>query len=132
MKKFILFFSLFFVLALPAWSQTTATLDTLWAVYDSTGENMNSVVFSNDGSKIYHTLGNKIQIRNTSDGSVIKTIKINEKEDVLQVAATPDDKYIITSSDTGLVKLWDAQTGQLILKYPVMCFHRLDVSHPDL
>ena len=121
MKKFILFLSLFFALALPAWSQTPVALDTIWTLKKIGFGTIQSVIFSNDGSKIYHTLGNKIQIRNTSDGSLIKTIKCseNEDEDLIQVAATPDDRYIITSSDTGLVKLWDAQTGQMILKYPI-------------
>ena len=60
--------------------------------------------------------GNKLMIKNMSDGSV-KMVTCNHTDRISSVAINEKYGYIATAAWDGLIKLWDIKTGQLIITY---------------
>ncbi|XP_046582912.1 transducin beta-like protein 3 [Haliotis rubra] len=68
---------------------------------------------SNDGKHLFCPCNTKITILETDTGKVVKTIGLDEDEELSSFCVSPDDKHLILATRTLLLRQWDWQAGTL-------------------
>ena len=97
---------------------------------DEPGEGFFSVAFARSGRQFAWASGPDLMIENTDlKGPVVRAS--GHASVIESVEFSPDDKRILTSSVDGTIRLWDAQTGEELLRlgsgqgaYASACFNK--------
>ena len=69
------------------------------------------LAFSTDGDFVVETTAAGVRLRDLLNGTT-KQIPVETDEPISAVALSPDNRTLITADESGLVQVWDAQTGQ--------------------
>lgn len=67
------------------------------------------VQLSNNGSNLFCTCGGDVKIVDASSGKTVKTVT-GEEDSILNFILSPDDKILVTASNSGLLRQWDLET----------------------
>ncbi|MBI5961367.1 MAG: PQQ-binding-like beta-propeller repeat protein, partial [Chloroflexi bacterium] len=70
-----------------------------------------NVAFSPDGSKLFSVSGNTISVWSLETGEEIYRVD-KYPNNIVSLAINPNGKNILTGSDEGSLRLWDAETGE--------------------
>ncbi|HEX5835953.1 MAG TPA: WD40 repeat domain-containing protein [Pyrinomonadaceae bacterium] len=69
------------------------------------------LAFSSDGDFVVETTAAGVRLRDLLNGTT-KQIPVKTDEPISAVALSPDNRTLITADESGLVQVWDAQTGE--------------------
>lgn len=69
------------------------------------------LAFSSDGDFVVETTAAGVRLRDLLNGTT-KQIPVETDERISAVALSPDNRTLITADESGLVQVWDAQTGE--------------------
>ena len=69
------------------------------------------LAFSSDGDFVVETTAAGVRLRDLLNGTT-KQIPVETNEPISAVALSPDNRTLITADESGLVQVWDAQTGE--------------------
>ena len=69
------------------------------------------LAFSSDGDFVVETTAAGVRLRDLLNGTT-KQIPVETDEPISAVALSPDNRTLITADESGLVQVWDAQTGE--------------------
>lgn len=69
------------------------------------------LAFSSDGGFVVETTANGVQLRDLLNGTT-KQIPVDTDDPISALTLSPDNRTLVTADDSGLVHVWDAQTGQ--------------------
>uniref|UniRef100_A0A8C5QET0 Transducin beta like 3 n=1 Tax=Leptobrachium leishanense TaxID=445787 RepID=A0A8C5QET0_9ANUR len=67
---------------------------------------------SSDGSYLFCTCGNKLNILDMATGAVSYVIEQEDQEDITSFALSPDDEILVTGSRALLLKQWEWKEGK--------------------
>ncbi len=70
------------------------------------------LVFSSDGDFVVESTAQGVRLRDLLNGTT-KQIPLDTDDPVSALALSPDNRTLITADESGLVQLWDAETGQI-------------------
>ncbi len=73
----------------------------------------------NNGGDVLSTAGEDrvIKIRDAAQNYILKKELVGHSAPVTNLAYTPDDKYLISSSENGEVIVWDMSSGKALINY---------------
>ncbi|HZE70162.1 MAG TPA: caspase family protein [Pyrinomonadaceae bacterium] len=77
------------------------------------GGHRSELAFSNDGSRLAITIGNKVELWDVSAGVQMSSLE-GQPNAVNGVAFSNDGKLLFTGSDDGTTRIWDANSGALL------------------
>lgn len=69
------------------------------------------LAFSSDGDFVVETTAEGVRLRDLLNGTA-KQVPLDTDEPISALAVSPDKRTLITADDSGVVQLWDADTGQ--------------------
>lgn len=69
------------------------------------------LAFSSDGDFVVETTANGVQLRDLLNGTT-KQIPVDTGDPISALSLSPDNRTLITADDSGLVHIWDVETGQ--------------------
>ncbi|KAM4698483.1 transducin beta-like protein 3 [Rhinophrynus dorsalis] len=70
------------------------------------------VQINKDGTYLFCTCSNKLNILDIATGTVSHTIEQDDQEDITSFVLSPDDEVLVTSSRALLLKQWDWKEGK--------------------
>ncbi|XP_075421861.1 transducin beta-like protein 3 isoform X2 [Ascaphus truei] len=71
-----------------------------------------NIQINKDGTHIFCTCGNKLNILDIATGAVSHTIEQDDLEDITSFALSPDDEILVTGSRALLLKQWEWREGK--------------------
>ena len=69
------------------------------------------LAFSSDGDFVVETAANGVQLRDLLNGTT-KQIPVDTDDPISALTLSPDNRTLITADDSGLVHLWEVETGE--------------------
>ena len=69
------------------------------------------LAFSADGDFVVETTADGVRLRDLLNGTT-KQIPVETDETISALTLSPDNRTLITADDSGMVHIWDAETGQ--------------------
>ncbi|HEX5887651.1 MAG TPA: WD40 repeat domain-containing protein [Pyrinomonadaceae bacterium] len=69
------------------------------------------LAFSSDGDFVVETTADGVRIRDLVNGTT-KQVPVETEESISALTLSPDNRTLITADESGMVHLWDAETGQ--------------------
>jgi WD40 repeat protein len=76
------------------------------------------LAFSSDGDFVVEPTAAGVRLRDLLNGTT-KQIPLDTDDPVFAVALSPDNRTLITADESGLVHIWDSETGQSKQKVPI-------------
>lgn len=69
------------------------------------------LAFSSDGDFVVETTADGVRIRDLLNGNT-KQVPVETEESITALTLSPDNRTLITADESGMVHMWDAETGQ--------------------
>ena len=69
------------------------------------------LAFSSDGDFVVETTADGVRIRDLLNGTT-KQVPVETDDPISALTLSPDSRTLITADDSGMVHIWDAETGQ--------------------